>query len=75
LLGLLLSMDDRHGVALTELIRPRLTIPVHFDDYTVCRSPLSDFVGRAREHGIAGIRPVARGDTVDLAVRDGQRQR
>jgi L-ascorbate metabolism protein UlaG (beta-lactamase superfamily) len=69
LLGLLLSMDDRHGVALTELIRPRLTIPVHYDDYTVCKSPLSDFLSRAREHGLAGIRPIARGDAVDLPVR------
>jgi hypothetical protein len=69
----LLSKDDRHGVALTELIR--LTIPVHYDDYTTCKSPLSDFVGRTREHGLAGIRPIARGDTVDLLVRDGQSHR
>jgi L-ascorbate metabolism protein UlaG (beta-lactamase superfamily) len=70
LLGVLLSMDDRQGVALTELIRPRLTIPVHFDDYTVCTSSLPDFLDRAREHGLAGVRPIARGDTLRLPVRD-----
>jgi L-ascorbate metabolism protein UlaG (beta-lactamase superfamily) len=68
-LGLLVSMDDRQGVALTEMIRPRLTVPVHYDDYTVCKSPLSDFLGRAAEHGLTGIRPIARGDTLDLPLR------
>jgi L-ascorbate metabolism protein UlaG (beta-lactamase superfamily) len=72
LLGLLLSMDDRHGVELTELVRPRLTIPVHYDDYTICKSPLSEFLSRAREHGLAGVRPVNRGDTLGLPVRDGR---
>jgi L-ascorbate metabolism protein UlaG (beta-lactamase superfamily) len=69
LLGVLLSMDDRQGVALTELIRPRLTIPVHHNDYTVCKSPLSDFLDRAREHGLTGVRPITRGDTMSLPVR------
>lgn len=68
-LGVLVSMDDRQGVALTELIRPRLTIPVHFDDYAVCKSPLSDFLQRAREHGLAGVRPITRGDKLNLPLR------
>lgn len=72
LLGVLLSMDDRQGVALTELIRPRLTIPVHYDDYTVCKSPLSDFLARAREQGLTGVRPITRGDTINLPLRHGK---
>ncbi|WP_052359492.1 MBL fold metallo-hydrolase [Actinoplanes friuliensis] len=67
--GMLLTMDARQGVDLTELIRPRLTVPVHHDDYTVFTSPLSDFVERAREHGLTGIQPIERGSTLELPVR------
>jgi L-ascorbate metabolism protein UlaG (beta-lactamase superfamily) len=69
ILGLLLTMDDRQGVAATEVIRPRLTIPVHNDDYTVQKAPLGAFLNRAREHGLAGIRPISRGDCLPLPVR------
>jgi L-ascorbate metabolism protein UlaG (beta-lactamase superfamily) len=71
LLGMLLTMDDRQGVALTELIRPGLTVPVHYDDYSVFTSPLSDYLARAREHGLAGVRPINRGDTLALPMRAG----
>jgi L-ascorbate metabolism protein UlaG (beta-lactamase superfamily) len=69
ILGMLLTMDDRQGVAATELIRPGLTIPVHNDDYKVQKSPLSAFLNRAREHGLTGIRPIARGDCLELPLR------
>jgi L-ascorbate metabolism protein UlaG (beta-lactamase superfamily) len=69
LLGMLLTMDAEQGVALTEMIRPGLTVPVHYDDYSVFTSPLSDFLDRAREHGLTGVRPVRRGDTVALPWR------
>lgn len=69
LFGLPMTMDGRQGVELTRMIRPRLTIPVHFDDYGVFKSPLSDYLDRAHERGLRGIRPVARGDTVNLPLR------
>jgi L-ascorbate metabolism protein UlaG (beta-lactamase superfamily) len=69
LLGMLLTMDGRQGVELTDLIRPRLTVPVHYDDYRVFTSPLSDYLARARQRGLTGVRPVVRGDTTDLPVR------
>jgi L-ascorbate metabolism protein UlaG (beta-lactamase superfamily) len=49
--GLLLTMDAKQGVDLLELVKPRRAIPVHYDDYGVMKSPLSDFVvevGRRR---------------------------
>jgi L-ascorbate metabolism protein UlaG (beta-lactamase superfamily) len=69
LLGLLLTMDDHQGVEITNLMRPGLTIPVHYDDYRVMKSPLADFLSRAGEHGLSGIQPISRGDTLDLATR------
>jgi L-ascorbate metabolism protein UlaG (beta-lactamase superfamily) len=68
LLGMLLTMDGRQGVELTRLIRPGITMPIHFDDYRVFKSPLSDFLTRAAEHGLTGIQPIGRGDTVDLPL-------
>jgi L-ascorbate metabolism protein UlaG (beta-lactamase superfamily) len=69
ILGMLLTMDDRQGVATTELIRPRLTIPVHNDDYVVQKMPLSAFLNRARDRGLTGIRPINRGECMELPLR------
>ena len=69
ILGMLLTMDDKQGVATTELIRPRLTIPIHNDDYTVQKLPLSAFLQRARDRGLTGIRPITRGDCMPLPLR------
>jgi L-ascorbate metabolism protein UlaG (beta-lactamase superfamily) len=41
--GVLLTMDAAQGMRALHLVQPRHAIPVHFDDYTVFKSPLSDF--------------------------------
>jgi L-ascorbate metabolism protein UlaG (beta-lactamase superfamily) len=42
------TMDGTQGLDFLERVRPRLAIPVHYDDYRVMRSPLSDFLDRVR---------------------------
>ena len=69
LAGMLLTMDDKQGASLTELVRPRITLPIHYDDYRVFKSPLSAFVNRCRERNIAGVWSIERGETVDLPVK------
>jgi L-ascorbate metabolism protein UlaG (beta-lactamase superfamily) len=69
LLGILLTMDGRQGVEATHLIRAGLTLPIHYDDYRVFRSPLSDYLTRARAQGLTGVQPIGRGDTIDLPLR------
>jgi L-ascorbate metabolism protein UlaG (beta-lactamase superfamily) len=67
ILGVLLTMDARQGADLTELLRPSVTVPVHHDDYTVFRSPLSDYLTEVARRGLADrVRTVGRGDTVSL---------
>ncbi|AVT38553.1 MBL fold metallo-hydrolase [Plantactinospora sp. BB1] len=67
LLGVLVTMDDRQGVDLVQLVRPRLTLPIHYDDYPVFRSPLRDFLDLARRQGLEpGVRAIHRGETVSL---------
>ena len=70
-LGMLVTMDDVQGVETTHLIRPGLTVPIHYDDYRVFKSPLADFLTRARDQGLRGIQPITRGDTVALPIRGG----
>lgn len=41
--GITLTLDGPGGAALLRMVAPRAAIPVHFDDYTVFRSPLSEF--------------------------------
>jgi L-ascorbate metabolism protein UlaG (beta-lactamase superfamily) len=66
-LGLLVTMDDGQGAELVELIRPDMTVPIHYDDYSVFRSPLEDFVSIWRTRRLPGtLRTVTRGQTVSL---------
>jgi len=70
--GVLLTMDGRQGAALTELIRPALTLPIHYDDYPVFKSPLADYERAVVARGLAGgVRTWARGDTLPVPYRVG----
>ncbi|WP_127480564.1 MBL fold metallo-hydrolase [Nocardioides pantholopis] len=68
-LGLLVTMDGDQGADLVTLLRPAVTVPVHHDDYTVFRSPLSDFLRACDERAVpTQVRTVARGATIPLAA-------
>ncbi len=43
-MGLLLTMDAKQGVEMLRIIAPCEAIPIHYNDYTVFKSPLEDFV-------------------------------
>jgi L-ascorbate metabolism protein UlaG (beta-lactamase superfamily) len=65
--GVLVTMDGRQGADLVELLAPPVTVPVHYDDYTVFRSPLGDFVSEVAQRRLPGeVRVVGRGQTVSL---------
>ncbi|EME39278.1 hypothetical protein DOTSEDRAFT_47855 [Dothistroma septosporum NZE10] len=40
---LMVTMDAKQGVKFMQLVKPDVTIPVHYDDYDVFLSPLDDF--------------------------------
>ncbi|HZB71167.1 MAG TPA: MBL fold metallo-hydrolase [Acidimicrobiales bacterium] len=67
--GILLTMDGAQGVQALQVVRPRAAVPIHYDDYTVFKSPLSDF-----RSAVAGasldteVRYVDRGDTLTFAL-------
>jgi L-ascorbate metabolism protein UlaG (beta-lactamase superfamily) len=65
--GLMVTMDGKQGADLMELVAPRTVVPVHFDDYSVMRSPLSDFKAEVDRRGIGDrVRYVERGQTIEL---------
>jgi L-ascorbate metabolism protein UlaG (beta-lactamase superfamily) len=66
--GILLTMDASQGVRALQLIRPRRAVPIHYDDYTVFKSPLEDFRRAAAAAGVESeIHEVARGETYRFA--------
>lgn len=70
ILGVLLTMDAEQGTELVRIIAPATTIPIHFDDYTVFRSPLADFLRSVEAAGLSGsVRRLARGESYGFAVR------
>jgi L-ascorbate metabolism protein UlaG (beta-lactamase superfamily) len=61
------TMDGEQGVDFLRRVQPAQAIPVHYDDYKVFRSPLSDFQRLAASAGLGHlVRPVKRGETLDL---------
>ena len=65
--GLTVTMDGRQGADLVELLSLPKVVPVHFDDYTVFASPLSDFRDEVTRRGLGDrIVYVDRGETVTL---------
>ena len=61
----LVSMDAGQGADWAEMTGCRRVVPVHNDDYTVCKSPLSAFEAQARHRGFTdALRVVDRGTTM-----------
>ncbi|KAI2784574.1 Metallo-hydrolase/oxidoreductase [Daldinia loculata] len=48
---LMVTMDAEQGLKLMQLMNPDVTIPIHYDDYNVFLSPLSDFKKKVDEEG------------------------
>lgn len=48
---LMVTMDAAQGMELLQLVKPEITIPIHYDDYDVFRSPLSGFKEAVKDAG------------------------
>jgi L-ascorbate metabolism protein UlaG (beta-lactamase superfamily) len=66
-LGVTVTMDAQQGADLVELLKPPVTVPIHFDDYDRFKSPLGDFLAEVQRRQLPGrLRTVGRGDTISL---------
>jgi len=69
---LMVTMDATQGLQLVRLINPDLTIPIHYDDYDVFLSPLSDFKKAMGEAGLSDkVVYLDRKDQFKFRVKDG----
>ncbi|WP_416237904.1 MBL fold metallo-hydrolase [Streptomyces sp. NEAU-W12] len=50
--GFVVTMDGGRGAELSRRLGPRFTLPVHHDDYTVMKSPLSAFLEEMDRRGL-----------------------
>jgi L-ascorbate metabolism protein UlaG (beta-lactamase superfamily) len=65
--GLVVTMDGRAGADLIELVHPSSAIPIHYNDYGVFKSPLSDFREEVTRRGLDDVVAyVAPGETRQL---------
>ncbi len=68
-LGILVTMDGEQGVEMLKLLEPKIAIPIHYNDYTVFKSPLSDFQREVKAAGWEGrIRYLKHGETYNFEV-------
>ena len=51
-LGIMVTMDAKQGLELLQIVKPKLAIPIHYNDYDVFKSPLSDFQGEVKAAGL-----------------------
>src|SRR4051794_11725949 len=66
-LGVTVTMDGRQGADLVEMLKPPMTVPIHFDDYDRFTSPLGEFVTEVRRRRLPGqLRTAVRGETISL---------
>jgi L-ascorbate metabolism protein UlaG (beta-lactamase superfamily) len=65
----MVTMDARQGVEAIRIIEPRTAIPIHYNDYTVFKSPLEDFKRAVAEAGLEErIHYLSHGDTYEFEV-------
>ena len=62
--GILVTMDAKQGVKAIQILAPHTAIPIHFNDYTVMKSPIEDFMQAVVAAGLEDrVRYLKHGDT------------
>lgn len=70
-LGIMVTMDGKQGVEMMQMVKPVLSIPIHYNDYDVFKSPLSDFQKDVEAAGLADrVRYLSHGDTYNFAIKN-----
>jgi L-ascorbate metabolism protein UlaG (beta-lactamase superfamily) len=68
-MGIMVTMDAEAGVEMLRIVQPTRAIPIHFDDYDLFTSPLSDFQREVERSGLAAqVLYLERDETWDLSA-------
>ena len=66
----MVTMDAKQGIEAIRIVDPHTAIPIHYNDYTVFKSPLEDFKRAVVEAGLEDrVRYLSHGDTYEFEVR------
>ena len=69
ILGVLVTMDARQGIEALRITRPRTAVPIHYNDYTVFKSPLEDFQRAVAAQELdSGVAYLSHGETYEFTV-------
>jgi L-ascorbate metabolism protein UlaG (beta-lactamase superfamily) len=69
ILGVLLTMNGEQGVRALRMVNPRRVIPIHYDDFDVFKSPLSEFRQAVERAGLEDrVTYLLRGETYSFDV-------
>ena len=64
------TMDGKDGVQMMQIVKPRKTIPIHYNDYDVFASPLAEFAREAKATGLEeSVVYLSLGDTYTFTPR------
>ncbi|HEY8605800.1 MAG TPA: MBL fold metallo-hydrolase [Noviherbaspirillum sp.] len=64
------TMDGKDGVKMLQLVAPHHAIPIHYNDYDVFKSPLSEFQQEVKAAGLDGkVTYLKHGDTYKFRLR------
>lgn len=70
--GILVTMDGEQGVEMLHIVRPDTAIPIHYNDYTVFKSPLGEFMEAVKKAGLEQkVRYLKHGESYQFRPRAG----
>jgi L-ascorbate metabolism protein UlaG (beta-lactamase superfamily) len=68
-LGIMVTMDAEQGVEVLQIVKPKQAIPIHYNDYDVFKSPLSDFQRAVDAAGLANrVHYLSHGETYTFTL-------
>jgi L-ascorbate metabolism protein UlaG (beta-lactamase superfamily) len=68
-LGIMVTMDGEQGVKAFRMVDPEKAIPIHYNDYDIMKSPLSDFKREVEAAGLKDrVQYLRRGETYNFRV-------
>ncbi len=68
-LGIMVTMDGKQGVQAMQIVNPKKAIPIHYNDYDLFKSPLSEFQAEVEAAGLSDrVHYLSHGETYTFRV-------
>lgn len=72
-MGIMVTMDGKQGVEMMRMVDPKTAIPIHYNDYDVFTSPLSEFQQEVDAAGLTDrVHYLTHGETYEFTIASGE---